>query len=54
MIASAATEVQVAPIAQDLGIADVLASRLEISGSRYTGRVAEPVVWGPGKASAAR
>ncbi len=53
-IASAATGVQVAPIARDLGIPHVLASRLEVADGQFTGRVDGPVGWGPGKAEAAR
>jgi putative phosphoserine phosphatase/1-acylglycerol-3-phosphate O-acyltransferase len=53
VIASAATDLQVEPIARDLGIAHVLASQLELERGRFTGRVQEPVGWGTGKAEAA-
>jgi len=54
VIASSALPFQVEPLARELGFSDVLCTRLEAVGDVYTGRVAGPVLWGPGKAAAVR
>ena len=41
------------PIARVLGIADVICSRLEVAGGRFTGRVIEPICYGTGKVTLA-
>ncbi|MGQ9491853.1 MAG: HAD family hydrolase [Anaerolineae bacterium] len=49
-IVSAATPFAVAPVAHDLGLADhYLATRLEIMGGRFTGRLVQPACFGKGK-----
>jgi putative phosphoserine phosphatase/1-acylglycerol-3-phosphate O-acyltransferase len=52
-VVSAATRYQVEPVARDLGIEHVLCSALEVRDGRFTGRVQQPTVWGPGKLDAA-
>lgn len=53
VIVSAATTYQIEPIARELGITDVYATRMELRKGKFTGRVAE-MCWGEGKARAAR
>jgi putative phosphoserine phosphatase/1-acylglycerol-3-phosphate O-acyltransferase len=54
-VVSSATPYQVAPIAHELGIERVLATRLEVDGDgRLTGEVERPPCYGEGKAIAAR
>jgi len=54
-VVSSATPYQVAPIALELGIERVLATRLEVDGDgRLTGEVERPPCYGEGKAIAAR
>jgi HAD superfamily hydrolase (TIGR01490 family) len=54
VIASSATRYQVEPLAEDLGIRDLLCTRLEVKGGALTGEVKGPVLWGAGKAEAVR
>lgn len=49
-IVSAATPYQVNPIARDLGIEQVMCTRLEVKDGEFTGQVIEPACWGKGKA----
>jgi putative phosphoserine phosphatase / 1-acylglycerol-3-phosphate O-acyltransferase len=49
---SSATEYQVAPIAEALGIDHVLCSRLQVVDGTLTGALDGPPPWGPGKAVA--
>ena len=53
-IVSAATPYQVDPIARDLGINEVMCTRMEVHKGKFTGRIIEPACWGDGKAFAAR
>lgn len=53
-IVSAATPYQVNPIARDLGIEEVMCTRMEVENGEFTGRIIEPACWGEGKAYAAR
>ena len=53
-IASSATAFQVAPIARELGIENVLCTEVEVVNGLATGLLAGPVLWGPGKADAVR
>lgn len=53
-IVSAATPYQVNPIARDLGIKEVMCTRMEVKDGAFTGRIIEPACWGEGKAFAAR
>lgn len=53
VIVSAATSYQIEPIANELGIKDVYATRMELRNGKFTGRVSE-MCWGEGKARAAR
>jgi len=52
VIATSATEMQVAPLAEQLEISDVLCTRLEVVDGLLTGRVAGRTLWGPGKIAA--
>lgn len=52
-IVSAATPYQVDPVARDLGIRDVMCTRMEIQSGKFTGKIVEPTCWGKGKAIAA-
>lgn len=54
VLATSATRYQVAPLARDLGIEEVLCSGVEVVDGVLTGRVAGPVLWGEGKAAAVR
>ncbi|HKK75663.1 MAG TPA: HAD-IB family hydrolase [Saprospiraceae bacterium] len=53
-IVSAATPYQVNPIARDLGIEEVMCTRMEVQDGTFTGRIIEPACWGEGKAYAAQ
>jgi putative phosphoserine phosphatase / 1-acylglycerol-3-phosphate O-acyltransferase len=54
VLLSAATDLQVGPVASDLGVDTVLCNRLEIDDDGIlTGSVAEPIIYGEGKARAA-
>ena len=53
-LASSATRYQVAPLATDLGIDDVLCTAIEVVRGTFTGRLAGRVLWGPEKARAVR
>ncbi len=53
-IISAATPYQVNPIARDLGITEVMCTRMEVEDGKFTGNIIEPACWGEGKAYAAR
>jgi putative phosphoserine phosphatase/1-acylglycerol-3-phosphate O-acyltransferase len=53
-IASSATTFQVAPLAKDLGIDNVLCTEVEVVNGLATGQLAGPVLWGAGKADAVR
>jgi putative phosphoserine phosphatase/1-acylglycerol-3-phosphate O-acyltransferase len=52
VIATSATRFQVAPLARELGIEDVLCTELESEGGVLTGRVAGRTLWGAGKLAA--
>jgi putative phosphoserine phosphatase/1-acylglycerol-3-phosphate O-acyltransferase len=51
-IASSATPFQVAPLARELGIDDLLCTEVEVVNGVATGKLAGPVLWGTGKAEA--
>ena len=53
-IISAATPYQVNPIARDLGIDNVMCTRMEVTNGKFTGEIVPPACWGDGKAYAAR
>ncbi|MEM9820116.1 MAG: HAD-IB family hydrolase [Bacteroidota bacterium] len=53
-IISAATPYQVNPIARDLGIDQVMCTRMEVDNGVFTGNIVEPACWGDGKAYAAK
>jgi putative phosphoserine phosphatase/1-acylglycerol-3-phosphate O-acyltransferase len=53
-IASSATPFQVAPLARELGIDNLLCTEVEVVNGLATGLLAGPVLWGPGKADAVR
>lgn len=53
-IISAATPYQVAPIARDIGIDEIMCTRMEVKNGKFTGAIVEPACWGEGKAHAAR
>jgi putative phosphoserine phosphatase/1-acylglycerol-3-phosphate O-acyltransferase len=53
-VASSATPFQVAPLARELGIDNLLCTEVEVAGGLVTGRLAGPVLWGTGKADAVR
>jgi putative phosphoserine phosphatase / 1-acylglycerol-3-phosphate O-acyltransferase len=55
VLASSATSFQVMPVAEALGIDDVLCNRLEVDATGHlTGRLVGPVIWAAGKARAAQ
>jgi putative phosphoserine phosphatase/1-acylglycerol-3-phosphate O-acyltransferase len=54
VIASSATTVQIAALAKDLGVTDVLCTQVETVDGRVTGRLAGRTLWGPGKEAAVR
>ncbi len=49
VLASSATSYQVAPLARDLGVNDVICTRFEVLRGRLTGRPVLPHLWGEGK-----
>ncbi len=53
-IVSAATPYQVNPIARDLGIQEVMCTRMEVQKGVFTGKIIEPACWGEGKAIQAK
>jgi putative phosphoserine phosphatase / 1-acylglycerol-3-phosphate O-acyltransferase len=53
-VASSATPFQVAPLARELGIDNLLCTEVEVVNGLATGRLAGPVLWGTGKADAVR
>jgi putative phosphoserine phosphatase/1-acylglycerol-3-phosphate O-acyltransferase len=53
-VASSATPFQVAPLARELGIDNLLCTEVEVLEGLATGRLAGPVLWGMGKAEAVR
>jgi putative phosphoserine phosphatase/1-acylglycerol-3-phosphate O-acyltransferase len=54
VLASSATRFQVEPMARELAVDHVLCTPVEITDGIVTGRTAGPVLWGEGKARAAR
>ncbi len=54
VIASSATRVQIAGVARELGITDVLCTELEMVDGVATGRLAGRTLWGEGKEAAIR
>ena len=55
VLCSSATSMQVQPVADYLGIDDVVCNEFELDATgRLTGRLIEPVIWGEGKATAAQ
>jgi putative phosphoserine phosphatase / 1-acylglycerol-3-phosphate O-acyltransferase len=52
VIATSATELQVAPLARELGVEHVLCTRLASEGGLLTGKVDGPALWGPAKIAA--
>jgi putative phosphoserine phosphatase / 1-acylglycerol-3-phosphate O-acyltransferase len=54
VLASSATRYQVAPLAAELLIENILCTEVEVMNGAFTGRLAGPVRWGPGKAEAVR
>jgi putative phosphoserine phosphatase / 1-acylglycerol-3-phosphate O-acyltransferase len=53
-VASSATPFQVAPLARELGIPNLLCTQVEVVNGVATGELAGPVLWGKGKADAVR
>jgi HAD superfamily hydrolase (TIGR01490 family) len=53
-IASSATPFQVAPLARELGIPNLLCTEVEVVNGVATGELGGPVLWGEGKANAVR
>jgi len=53
-IASSATPFQVAPLARELGIDNLLCTEVEVVNGLATGKLGGPVLWGTGKANAVR
>jgi putative phosphoserine phosphatase/1-acylglycerol-3-phosphate O-acyltransferase len=53
-VASSATRFQVAPLARELGIDNLLVTEVEVVNGLATGQLAGPVLWGAGKANAVR
>jgi putative phosphoserine phosphatase/1-acylglycerol-3-phosphate O-acyltransferase len=54
VLASSATRYQLAALAEDLGVEDVLCSEVELVRGYFSGYVDGPVLWGPAKATAVR
>jgi putative phosphoserine phosphatase/1-acylglycerol-3-phosphate O-acyltransferase len=54
VLASSATRFQVEPMARELAVDHVLCTPVEVVDGTMTGRTAGPVLWGEGKARAAR
>jgi putative phosphoserine phosphatase/1-acylglycerol-3-phosphate O-acyltransferase len=52
VIASSATQFQVGPMAAELGVSEVLCTRIEVKGGLLTGRIKGRTLWGAGKAHA--
>jgi HAD superfamily hydrolase (TIGR01490 family) len=52
MLATAAFEFLAAPVAEELGIREMIATQLEFSGGNFVGRIAQPEPRGPQKAAA--
>lgn len=53
-ILSAATQYVVEPVAREVGVQDVLCTRLEVKDGLFTGKVIDPPCYGPGKVHYAR
>jgi putative phosphoserine phosphatase/1-acylglycerol-3-phosphate O-acyltransferase len=53
-IASSATAFQVAPLARELGIDNLLCTEVEVVNGLATGKLGGPVLWGTGKADAVK
>jgi putative phosphoserine phosphatase/1-acylglycerol-3-phosphate O-acyltransferase len=53
-LASSATHYQVAPLAADLEVGEILCTRLQVDNGVLTGALAGPVLWGEEKARAVR
>lgn len=53
-IISSATPFQVEPAAEELGISNVLCTRMEVKDGEFTGDVIHPTCFGPGKLAAAK
>ena len=51
-LTSSATSYQAEPVADFLGIDEVICNRYEVEDGLLTGKVEQPVLWGPGKADA--
>jgi HAD superfamily hydrolase (TIGR01490 family) len=49
VLLTSATPYIAAPLQATLGLDDVICSRLEVAGGRFTGRVIKPICYGPGK-----
>lgn len=54
VIASSATPFQVEPLAAEMGVHDVLCTRLAVKDGKATGEVDGDILWGEGKAGAVR
>jgi putative phosphoserine phosphatase/1-acylglycerol-3-phosphate O-acyltransferase len=54
VLATTTPEDMVTPLAQALGFDDVIATRYQVRDGRYTGRIDNGFVWGPGKLRAVR
>jgi putative phosphoserine phosphatase/1-acylglycerol-3-phosphate O-acyltransferase len=54
VLASSATRYQVAPLAAELRIQNILCTEVEVVNGVFTGELAGPIRWGPGKADAVR
>src|SRR5580698_4003775 len=54
VLASSATRYQLAALAEDLEIADVLCSEVELVRGYFTGYLSGPAMWGPAKAAGVR
>jgi putative phosphoserine phosphatase / 1-acylglycerol-3-phosphate O-acyltransferase len=54
VLATTTPEDMVTPLAQALGFDDVIATRYQVRNGRYTGRIDDRFVWGPGKLAAVR
>jgi putative phosphoserine phosphatase/1-acylglycerol-3-phosphate O-acyltransferase len=54
VLASSATRYQVAPLAAELLIEQILCTEVEVVNGAFTGKLAGPVRWGEGKAQAVR
>jgi HAD superfamily hydrolase (TIGR01490 family) len=53
-IVTGATVYAAGPVAKELGIEEVVCSELEVEAGRLTGRIIEPLCYGPGKLERAR